>query len=515
MSRVLIMGSSPLLFENADRTYAPGVRTWQLTKPVVDAGHDALLLGLRLPHAYPESAPPETMSDYQGMTYLSMEPEVFNRPGYVQGLADDFDPEAVVYPHATASFHPSIYEPLVPVWIDINGHVMTEAQAKAAVYQDDSYLDYFFWKNLAMLQRGDRFSTVCEAQTNALLGELGMVGRLSSKTNGRPLVHTVPVGVDTQDYPHDTNVIRGVDVDPSHFVVLWSGGYNTWTDVDTMFEGLIYAMERDPSIRFVSTGGQIDGHDEMTYPRLLGHIEGSSFKERFIMKGWLPREMVPSFFHEADLGINCEKDICEVRFGSKQRILDWSRAALPVVTTRLTELSQVIEQKGIGHTVQIGDAEELGKKILAAAEDRQATAELGRHAQAVLRDVFAYERTVADLLEWLERPEPAPDRDRFPTCIEAIVAKLNELESRLEQGAEVKATPERQAEIPEPAAPAEAAEPSPEAAATVAPDGESLLGWLARVVRTSYRQGGALLIFKRALLRLLGRGTNQSPRRSG
>jgi len=500
MSRLLILGASPLLFENANRTYAPGVRTWQLAKPLIDAGHEVLLIGLRLPHAYPPDTPPETRVEQNGMIYHCMDPEVFNQPGYVRSLAESFAPDAVVYPHATASFYPEVYDPEVPAWIDINGHVMTEAQAKAAVYQDDSYLDYFFWKNLAMLQRGDRFSTVCEAQTNALLGELGMVGRLSSLTNGVPMVFTVPVGVDTREYPHQHRVVRGLDVAESDFVVLWSGGYNTWTDVDTMFEGLVYAMDRDPSIRFVSTGGQIDGHDEMTYPRMLDHIATSRHHDRFIMKGWLPRETVPSYFHEANLGINCEKDIYEVRFGSKQRILDWSRAALPVVTTRLTELSRVIERECIGHVVPIGDPTSLGEAILDAARDPEATAALGRRAQQVLNELFAYDRTVADLLEWARHPEPAPDSQRFPTCLEGLVVKLSEFEAR---GPEPAATPP---ELP-------AADEAGPSAAIEAAQGEDRLRWLLRVMRTSYRQGGVLLIARRTVLRMLGRrgSTSGSP----
>ena len=119
----------------------------------------------------------------------------------------------------------------------------------------------------------------------ALIGELGLAGRLNAATDGHELVSVIPCGVEEDDYVHKTRVFRGIDVDEDAFVVLWSGGFNTWTDIETMFEALIYAMECDPSIHFVATGGQIDGHDEKTYPRFVKMIENSGFKDRFVLKG--------------------------------------------------------------------------------------------------------------------------------------------------------------------------------------------------------------------------------------
>jgi hypothetical protein len=33
-----------------------------------------------------------------------------------------------------------------------------------------------------------------------------------------------------------------------------TGGYNTWTDIDTLFEGLVLSDGENPKIKFVSTG---------------------------------------------------------------------------------------------------------------------------------------------------------------------------------------------------------------------------------------------------------------------
>jgi len=496
MSRLLILGSGPLLFEDARRTYAAGARTWQITEPLLADGHEILLIGQRLPLSYPDDIPREiVVRDEPGFVYKSVHPEVFQSSGYLEELSDEFEPDAVIYPHASASFSSRVFCPKQPIWVDLNGHVMTEAQAKAAVYEDDDFLDHFFLMELDILRHGDVFSTCCDPQTWALLGELGLVGRLNGATNDRLLVESVPVGVSDEEYTPTGRAFRGLDVPEDAFVVLWSGGYNTWTDVETMFEGLEIAMKRVPTLHFVSTGGQIDGHDEITYARMCELIDGSKVRDRFHLRGWIQREEVPNYYLEADIGLNCEKPILEVTFGSKQRILDWSRAALPCLSSRLTELSRVMEREKAGWVFEPGDATDLGRKLATIARDRNAVRAMGRHCQKRFRELFSYSRTIEPFREWARDPWHSPDRKRHRHCVEGMAREIDIhrhertlLESRIRQLREDEMMRFRFSGI------------------VSGGNKESVLSWAKRVTRTSYRQGGPKLILKRLFARVAGRG---------
>ena len=483
MSRLLILGVSPLPFESTERSFGPGTRTWQLTEPLLDDGHEIRLIGMRIPMTYPEDAPDELLEQRGRLSYASITGERYYQSSYVQDACDDFRPDAVVFAHGSASYADDILSASVPVWIDLCGHVMAEAQAKAAVYKDDTYLDYFFRKMLGSLFRGDVFSTVSDAQGWVLVGELGMAGRLNSLTDGVKLVHTIPCGAEEEDYRHEQTVFRGIDVGDDDFVVLWSGGFNTWTDVDTMFGGLIHAMDREPSVKFVATGGQIDGHDEITYPRFVEMIEGSPHRDRFILKGWLPRHLVPNTYFEADVGINCEKDIYEVRLGSKHRILDWSRAGLPVVSTRVTELSEAVEEDKAGFICDAGDPVALGEAILTAVAERGRLGEIGENCRQSMRRRYGFRASTAALRAWAAAPTFAPDRDRAPTCLESLLAAPVEPADAIVETAPVVEPP--------------ADDPAPEAVEP-APTDESRLQWLGRVMRKSYADGGLGMVVKRA-----------------
>ncbi len=493
MSKLLILGVSPLPFESTRRSFGPGTRTWQLTEPLIADRHEIRLIGMRIPQTYPSDTPPEIVDRRCRLSYASVTDQLYLQTDYVQREADAFGPDAVIFAHGSASYADGVLETSAPVWVDVCGHVMAEAQAKAAVYGDDSYLDYFFGKMLGSLFRGDIFSTVSDAQAFALIGELGMAGRLNSHTNGHGLVHTIPCGVEEDDYRQQTQttVLRGVDVADDDFVVLWSGGFNTWTDVDTMFDGLSRAMDRDASIHFVATGGQIDGHDELTYPRFVERVDGSPHRDRFHLKGWLPRDLVPDYYLEADVGINCEKDIYEVRLGSKHRILDWSRAALPVVTTRVTELSMAVEADGVGFVVPAADPAALSGAVLEAASRRHELADMGERFRQSMRRRYGFRASTTALREWARSPAPAPDRGRVDTCLARVLAPA---------AAEL---------APEGGPNAADRGPRDEPGGRPAPfPDENRRQWLIRVIRQSYRDGGVGMVLRRTI----GRLTN-SPRR--
>lgn len=486
MSRLLVLGVCPLPFESTTRTFGPGTRTWQLVEPLLSDGHEVTLVALRIPGTYPDDTPPEVVTNEGRFNYASVTHDVFSETKYVENLYRKLKPDAVIFAHGSASYLQHLLEPDVPVWIDLCGHVMAEAQAKAAVYNDDSYIDYFFNRSVGALFHGDHFSTVSHAQKFALIGELGLAGRLNAATDGHELVSVIPCGAEEEDYVQKTRVFRGLDVDDDAFVVLWSGGFNTWTDVDTMFAGLEYAMARDPSVVFVATGGQIDGHDEKTYPRFVELIEGSPFRDRFVLKGWIDRDDVPSTYFEADIGINCEKDIYEVRMGSKHRILDWSRAGLPVVSTRVTELSVAIENERVGFICDPGDPEALGRAIVEAVKNKAQLSDLGNRCRSALRMLYGFRATTSDLRRWAENPAFSPDQNREPLCLQRLFGDSERTELQASEGEEMPAFQN----------PGKCSQPDASDYGL-----ESRFQWLNRVVNKSYQDGGFGMVFRRFLER--------------
>ena len=169
----------------------------------------------------------------------------------MQRALDEFKADAILGINPFPSYLSCKLESKLPVWVDLNGYAMVEGQTRAYVYDDDSCLHHFLKHEKTFLRRADYFSTVSNPQKYAVLGELAMVGRLNKFTFDEDLVTTVPNAVN----PHYAEITERKSVEDDLFRVLWSGGFNTWTDVDLLFNGLIKAMETHPNLRFIADGG--------------------------------------------------------------------------------------------------------------------------------------------------------------------------------------------------------------------------------------------------------------------
>ena len=439
--KIMILGMSPMPFENDIKVYGTGIRTWQFAMPLLQKGHRLCIIGYAIPSAYPEDFKSVHKKSFNAGKY-SFEYHILEKAHFedleaLAGIAGDFSPDCLV----GCTFYPSYMaarlrkalsrgkDKSLPLWADLFGHVMAEAQARAYMDGDDAPLFHYWNSESNIVGEADIFSCVSARQEYATIGELGAMGRLNRHTSGYDFTRTIPCGMPAEEFEHQKDVIRGRQgITKDNFVILWSGGYNTWTDVDTLYEGLIIAMEKDNSIRFVSTGGEIPEQDIKTYPHFLSLINSGKFSDRFIMKGWIPGGDVPDHYFEADVGINIDKDIYEVKLGSKNRILDWFRAGLCVLSSNVCELTEEMAGAGAGFVFRPGDPRDLADKILmmsAGPGKAKKTAEKGRRWGM---EEFSFEKTTEPLQEWVKDPRLAPDYGKKRALFSQMQQAVKKLE---------------------------------------------------------------------------------------
>jgi glycosyltransferase involved in cell wall biosynthesis len=409
MTRVLILGQSPLPFEEQGVAYGPGRRTWQIVSPLIDDGHEVCLLASRISGTYADDLPPVWEQDTTPFPYYSMKESRYTDVRMLRRLAREFAPDCIV---GVTPFPCSVAADLhldIPIWADLHGSVMTEAQMKAFVYDDDLYVSHFRQYEVKALDRADHFSCVSQRQVYALIGELGLWGRLNRLTAGHSLVDLIPLASETRPYEHTKDVIRGVLVEDGGFVVLYSGGYNTWVDVDTLFHALEEAMSSVHNLVFVSTGGQIQGHDDLTFWQLRQMVAGSPYQSRFHFQGWVPAQDLPNYYLESDLAVNTDRFCYEATLGSRHRMLDWLRAGLPFVTTPLPEIADYLARQGAAFLYNPEDADDLARQLIRLASERDTLVAAAQRARSLLASEFTYQKTTEGLRRWAASPSFAPD----------------------------------------------------------------------------------------------------------
>jgi glycosyltransferase involved in cell wall biosynthesis len=322
-----------------------------------------------------------------------------------------------------------------PVWVDLFGDLMAEAQARLGVHPDEDlgpYRDVL----LRLLEAGDAFSTVSERQRWAVIGQLGLVGRLDRRARGRQRVHCVPCCVWDSRSEDGGDAAAGLpaEIGDDDVVLLWGGGFNTWCDVDTLIAGVESAMTADPRIRLIATGGAIPGHDDATFADFRDRVQRSDHAGRFTVLGGVEARRAAAIRRRADLGIVTEKRLAERELGSSGRILHWIERGLPFVCTDLSELGATLAARGLAAIYRPGDPEDLSRAILDAVADPAEARERAERARRFADERWSVAASTEPFRRWIASAvaEPAPDGPNPLSLAAAVQAQRALGETRAE-----------------------------------------------------------------------------------
>ncbi|MCL5271465.1 MAG: glycosyltransferase family 4 protein [bacterium] len=440
MARVMLIGYSPLPSPALPVLAAPSLRTRQFLKPILDAGHTVNLYTLPLPGSEgPEGEVSAMVPDkYEGLSFQRFT----NHSGefairMLTEQARQLGPDAIVGVNTYPAYVGARLAATIPLWADLNGYWMAEMQGQCAADGDDSRLETAWAIERSIVRRLDKYSAVSRPQLHAVLGEMAGVGRLNRHTVQYQFGHHIPNAAYAWPSAAGDNeppLLRGPIVPADAFVVLWSGGFNVWSDIQTLVTMMNSLMERYPTVHFVSTGGRINGVDTATYQKFEDLVEASPYKDRFHRLGWIKVENLPRVYREADIGINVDTPTYETMFGARNRLNSMAAAGLAIVTTVGTELSEWLDDGKAAITAPIGDPEALAQALEPWIEQREQLQVYGRNARRLMERDFSLEKTTRPLLAWLQAPQLAPDNQaklklgRGGTLADLNSVTLNSLE---------------------------------------------------------------------------------------
>lgn len=370
-----------------------------------------------MPECYDEEIKPETVRHAEKFSHINISKNDVNLLRIIQQIYDEFRPDTIISVNTFPSYITSQIAFTVPWWADLNGWIMAEAQAQAYKMNSNDYLGHYYQMERAVLARADKFSTVSEAQRFAVLGELAGMGRLNKENFGYEFVRSIPNGIEQSEATEGSGAHYADNIPEDAFVALWMGGYNTWVDEDTLYNGVTAAMRECEKLYFVSTGGEIPGLGGETFAKFKEMIEGSEFKERFVFLGWVATKDIPYIYRRADFGLNVDRQCVETLTGARNRINEMMKFGVPVVTTLGSEISYEVLRVGAGMAVESGKSEDLADMICVlykewnGGHDRrtQKFKKFGENGRLYVKNECNYSATQKTVLKWLKNLRPAPD----------------------------------------------------------------------------------------------------------
>ncbi|MGF1573473.1 MAG: hypothetical protein ACFCU1_10435 [Sumerlaeia bacterium] len=439
MTRILLLGVGPRPSAKAKKIYAPGLRLQSFAESLAGEGHEVHLGELAFgaeqntaPVKLAATALNESESPEDSPNALAETPSVTPggmiasetffaadehlREAQLEQLIQQINPQAIVTSTDVMGNLAARSAFAGPLFCDFFGHPMAERQMQAAVAKNNGGLLSQWQMVLPILLRADCFGVCSQAQQHALFGELGAVGRLGFETSVHNFAHVLaPANPFNQPFQSTPYSCKGTRIPADALLLLFSGGYNTWLDEETLFKAVERALAQEPRLQYVSTGGGIEGHVTDVFARFMARVEASPFRDRFHFLGWLQHDEYLSLCLEADAGIIVDQPTLEGVYGCRNRLFSWIWAGMRALATDLSESTrEVLVPNGFVVPLPMKNAEAIAHIILQETRQGRYSAAETTERQQRLQAVCSTSNCYAGLLEWAADPQIAPDLNSTP-----------------------------------------------------------------------------------------------------
>lgn len=288
------------------------------------------------------------------------------------------------------------------------------------------------------LRVSDFFICASEKQRDFWLGQLTALGRLNPRIYDRDptlrmLIDVVPFGVSSDPPLHSKPALKGVvpGIGKDDKVILWGGGIYNWFDPLTLIKAMDQLQDDHPELKLFFMGMN---HPNPDVPQMRMATAAASLADQlgltglnvFFNHGWVPYEERASYLLESDIGISCHLQHVETTYSFRTRVLDYFWAELPIIVTRGDALSEIVEQRSLGLTVEAGDTIGLASAIRRMVEEEDLRREC-RLNVSKLRPELSWSQTIRPLDQFCSTPRRAPDKSQIRKTATLPASRLRRL----------------------------------------------------------------------------------------
>ena len=393
----------------------PTLRLWQGIRALVAAGLQVAVIS-EVPGG---SAPPTSyrLGDAR-VSWWSVLPGQLS-PAVVSAEVIRFSPRCVVSLGPFSPARAAAYVPAgVPVWIDLPGDMMAEAQLRAK--DDISHLTNYHQILTAALVRGDAFSVCSPPQQHALWGQLGLMGRLSPGDLQGPPVLVMPPAVDPHWFgeAHEAGPL----LPPGTPAVGLFGSINTWADVPRLNALLQGALTRQPTLHVVITGGVVASHEEGATSQLMAGL--TAFGDRIHPQGWVEPARLLSAVDSCQVALLVDKPCVEAYLGARTRLGLGVARGLRWVLTPFVYGAAELGRQGLANPL---DTPERDVDTLLTA---MAQGKIDETRRLAWLESYSTPRVSQSLVTWAQAPRLSSPG--FPDLVHRDTRRRLELEETLD-----------------------------------------------------------------------------------
>ncbi len=231
----------------------------------------------------------------------------------------------------------------------------------------------------------------------------GIVRRGVPKTR----IVMVPNGSDLDLFADAPQALRPEGVADNKLLAVFTGTHGPANGLDAVLDAAAELKARGRNdIRIALIG----------HGREKPHLQQRALEEgleNVLFLDPVPKTELAKLLAGADLGLQILKNVPAFYYGtSPNKFFDYIAAGLPVLNNYPGWLAGLIEENGCGFAVLPDDPRAFADALIAAADDREALAEMGHRARILAKTRFDREKLSAEWVGWVaEERRPETQRD--------------------------------------------------------------------------------------------------------
>jgi glycosyltransferase involved in cell wall biosynthesis len=191
--------------------------------------------------------------------------------------------------------------------------------------------------------------------------------------------------------PSDRARIRDMLGVGSAPMAIYVGHISLGDDLDLALEAFTHVLRQLPAARLVIVGAG-DG-----LPGLRTRAAETQLGDAVVFTGWVDHADIPAYLAAADVAVYPYRDSLVNRAKCSIKILEYMAAGKAIVTHRVGQNSEYLENGRSGILAEPGDAVGFAEGLLAVLTDRDLSEQLGREAAQRIERRFTWDRRVCDV----------------------------------------------------------------------------------------------------------------------
>jgi glycosyltransferase involved in cell wall biosynthesis len=250
------------------------------------------------------------------------------------------------------------------------------------------------WRQEWSTLRYTRLSAACE---RLLLRRADLVLVVSNNARNHLIeagadpdrVRMIPNGVDPDRFADV--VPRELGFEAGSFVIAFCGLFYRWHGVATLAEAFVRLRDTHAGAKLLLIGqGEEEG-------RVRSILDAAGVKDDCLLPGIVPREEVPEYLAAADVVVSPHSDLRNF-IGSPIKIFEYMASGIPIVASRLAQLSEILTHEETALLVRPGDPIALAAALERLMGDPELGRRLGGAAQQEARTRHSWDARLEAIL---------------------------------------------------------------------------------------------------------------------